>query len=170
MKFLRVTRLDDSDEHVYAPAASVGELAVTGTFVFTFADDDPETLTGKPRQAFRTGFLGLESFGWTTLVRVVDIGEAEYEQAVEALARHLMRVYGAPSLVEALPVARQEVDFAAGLCEHAVGTLLALERHADDEGIHEAFRRVLPQRADWEGHGGEVRIWEMFPDTRSLRK
>lgn len=170
MKFLRVARLDDSDEHVYGPAARVGELAVTGTFVFTFADEDPEALTGKPRQAFRNGFLGLESFGWATLVRIVDIGDAEYQQAVAMLARHLVQAYGAPSLAEAVPVARQEVDFAAGLCEHGVGTLLALERHADAEGIHEVFRRVLPQRADWEGHGGELRIWEMFPDTRSVRK
>lgn len=167
MKFLRVARLDDSDEHVYSPAAQVGELAVTGTFVFTFADEDPETLTGRSRQAFRNGFLGIDSFGWATVVRISEITEAEYKGAIESLARHFVSAFGAPSLREALPVARQEVEYAASLCEHEIGTLLALERHSDGEGVHEAFKRVQRQytgRADWEGHGGEVRIWDMFPD------
>lgn len=167
MKLLRVARLDDTDDHVFVPAAQAGELAVTGTFVFTFSDEDPERLTGKARQAFRNGFLSLESFGWATVVRIAEVSEADYTGAIESLARHLVREYGAPSLDEALPVARQEVDYAASLCEHEPGTMLVLERKSDADGIHEAFKRVLPKQqvADWEGHSGEIRIWDMFPEA-----
>jgi len=172
MKFLRTARLDDSDQHVYAPAAAAGEPAVTGTFVFTFSDEDPETLTGKARQAFRSGFLGLNSFGWSTVVRVEEIDEVEYKRVIETLAQHLVAHHGAPSLDEALPFARQEIDYAISLCEDEPGTMLLIERHADEEGIHEAFRKVqspapaqaVGQVADWRGQEGEIRIWDMFPD------
>lgn len=167
MKFPRVFRLDDSDDHVYPLAAQVGELAVPGTFVFTLAEEDPETLSGKPRQAFKNGFMGLESFGWATVVQIAEATETEYEDAIESLARHMVEAFGAPTIAEALPVARQEVEYAVGLCEHESGTLLTVERHADAEGVHEAFKRVQPKQqvADWEGHSGEVRIWDMFPDA-----
>lgn len=168
MKFLRTARLDDSDDHVYSPAAVAGEPAVTGTFVFSFAEDDPETLSGKARQAFRTGFLGLNSFGWSTIARIEEIDEVEYKRIVETLARHLVDQHGAPSLDEALPFARQEVDYAASLCDDAPGTMLVIERHVDEEGVHEAFRKVrsqpVNQVADWRGQDGEIRIWDMFPD------
>lgn len=172
MKFLRTARLDDSDQSVYAPAAAAGEPAITGTFFFTFSEVDPEALTGKVRQAFRSGFLGLNSFGWSTVVRVEEIDEVEYKRVVESLAQHLVAYHGAPSLDEALPFARQEIDYAISLCEDEPGTLLLIERHADDEGIHEAFRKVQPpapaestrQVADWRGQEGEIRIWDMFPD------
>lgn len=172
MKFLRVIRVDDSDDHVYSQAARPGEWAVVGSFVFSFSDDDPATLSGKPRQAFRNGLLGLESFGWTTLVEIAEIAPHDYEAAVMALARHLVDAYGAPTLEEALPVARQEAEYAAGLCEEAApGTLLAIERESNAEGIHETFKRIQPsgatqQTADWEGrHGEQIRIWDMLPDS-----
>lgn len=166
MKFLQVARFDASDDHVYETAAQVDELAVTGSFAFSFSEDDPAELTGKPAQAFRHGFLGVESFGWTTVVRIVEISDAEFEFVVRRLAQHLVNRYGAPSLEEALPIARQEAEYAAGLCEHPPGVLLTVERHADAEGIHEAFKHVRPrqQTADWQGHSGEVKIWDMFPE------
>lgn len=170
MKFLKVARLDDSDDHVYAKSARDGELAITGSFVFSFAEQDPETLAGKEALAFRNGLIGLESFGWSTLVRVDEVSEAEYEAAIDRLAHHFVESFGAPSLAEALPVARQEAEYAASLCEHPVGTLIAVERYADEEGIHEAFKHIQqkapsqPQVADWQGNSGEVRIWDMFPD------
>lgn len=163
MKFLRVARLDDTDEFVYEPAAGVGELAIPGTFVFTFAEGDPETLEGKQRQAFRNGFLGTGSFGWATVVVVSEISEAEYKSVIEALAQHFVSEYGAPSLQEALPLAREEAEYAASLCEREVNTLLALERRCDEEGVHETFK-VIRQRADWEGQGSEVKIWDLVPD------
>ena len=172
MKFLRTARLDDSDDHVYSPAAAAGEPAVTGTFVFSFAEQDPETLSGKERQAYRNGFLGLNSFGWSTVVRIEEIDEVEYKRIVEVLAQHLVERHGAPSVDEALPFARQEIEYAVSLCDDEPGTMLVIERHADEEGIHEAFRKVqalasaqpVNQVADWRGQDGEIRIWDMFPD------
>lgn len=168
MKFLRTARLDDSDDHVYSPAAVTGEPAVTGTFVFSFAEEAPETLSGKAGQAFRSGFLGLNSFGWSTIARIEEIDAVEYRHIVATLAQHLVDQYGAPSVDEALPFARQEIEYAASLCDDSPGTMLVIERHADQEGIHECFRKVLPQPAsqvaDWRGQEGEVRIWDMLRD------
>lgn len=160
MKFLRVARLDDTDEYVYEQAAQVGELAVPGSFAFDFSDQDPATLQGKRKQAFRHGFLGTGSFGWATVVVIAEITEAQYKSVIEALAQHFVAEYGAPSLEEALPVARAEAEYAAGLCEHDVGSLLAVEREADAEGIHESFK-LIKMEADW---SGETRIWDMVPD------
>ncbi len=170
MKFLQVARLDDSDEYVYSVAARTDELAVTGSFVFSFAEEDPAGLSGKQAQAFRNGFLGLDSFGWATVVRVVEISDAQYAEAIERLARHFVEQYGAPSIGAALPVARQEVEYASGLCEHPAGTMLTVERQAENGEIHESFKRVQPRQnqvADWQGNSGEVRIWDMFPEADS---
>jgi hypothetical protein len=65
----RTIRLDPSDTFVFESAAEPGEWAVTGAFMF--ADDDPGTLEGKARAAFRAGFLGVQSLGWSTLVQIV---------------------------------------------------------------------------------------------------
>lgn len=167
MKFLQVARLDDTDDRVYSTAAQLDEPAVTGSFVFAFAEEDPATLTGKAAQAFRHGFLGLDSFGWATVVRIVEVSEAEYEAHIGKLAQFLVERFGAPSLDEALPVARQEVEYASGLCEHPVGTLLTVEREMGEEGILESFKRVQQraQTADWQGNNGMVRIWDMFPEN-----
>jgi hypothetical protein len=170
MKFLQVARFDDSDDHVYSPAAQVDELAVTGSFVFSFAEEDPASLSGKAALAFRNGFLGLDSFGWATVVRIVEVSDEQYEQALQRLAQHFVMHYGAPSVDQALPVARQEIEYASGLCEHPPGTLLTVERHAENGEIHESFKRVQPREtpvADWQGKSGEVRIWDMFPETDS---
>ena len=66
MKLLRTIRLDPSDTFVFEKAAEPGEWAVPGTFAFTH--DEIETLTGKARAAFRSGFRGIE------LARLVDTG------------------------------------------------------------------------------------------------
>ncbi|WP_290653510.1 DUF6505 family protein [Aquisalimonas sp.] len=162
MKFMRVARLDDTDEHVYERAAQVGEPAVPGSFAFTFSDRDPATFAGKERQAFRHGFLGVRSFGWATVVVVVEIEEGEYKSVIEALAHHFVSKYGAPSLEAALPVAREEAEYAASLCEQEDNTLLAVERAVDDKGIHEAFKTLQP-RANWQGEGKQpVRVWDFF--------
>ena len=61
MKLARLIRLDDSDLNVFDAPAEPGEWAVPGTFAFSnWTEDD---LSGKARQAFAHGWLGLESFG-----------------------------------------------------------------------------------------------------------
>lgn len=171
MKFLRTVRLDDSDEHVYAVAAAAGEPAITGTFVFSFSDQDPEHLTGKTRQAYVSGFLGLDSFGWSTVVCIDEIDEAEHTRIATRLAGYMVEHFGAPSVEQALPFAHEELAYSASLCDDAPGTRLVLQRHTDEEGVHEALRKIRPEaltptrdKADWRGVEGEIRIWDMFPD------
>ena len=41
-----------------------------------------------------------------------------------------------------MPVAREELEFAAGLCHHPVNTIIAIERNMAEDGIQEQFRVV----------------------------
>lgn len=154
MKFPRVIRLDASDQQIFRRAAEPGELAVPGGFAFI--DSDPAILDRKDRLAFVSGWLGIESFGHATLVEVAEIEESAFFQAVERLAQHFVERYGAPSLVEALPAAREEADYAADLCEHKLHTLLAVEREMSAEGLKERFKIVQPSRAR-----DHAKIWEI---------
>lgn len=139
MKLLRTIRLDASDGFVFERAAVPGEWAVPGTF--KFAAEDPRALTGRERQAFRAGFLGLTTFGWSTLAVVVEASEEERLAAVEALALHFVEHHGAPGLDEARAAAAEEIGFAAELAEHPEQTLVALHRSLkDDDTICEQFR------------------------------
>jgi hypothetical protein len=157
MRFPRTIRLDASDEQVFPRAAAPGEWAVSGGFAF--ADHDPAILAGKERQAFRHGFLGLASFGWSTLVSVAEIDFLAYEGAIEALAQHLLGCYGAPDLTAAREAAREEAEFAAGLCTQRLGTLIAVEREFGAQGISERFRAIEPPR-----EASHARIWTVLPD------
>jgi hypothetical protein len=157
MKFPRVIRLDASDTRVFEHAAQPGEPAVPGGFAF--ADVDPDTLGRKQALAFASGWLGTESFGRATFVEVAEIDEATFFQVVERLARHFVEHYGAPDLAAALPVAREEADYAAGLCEHKVHTLLAVEREPGADGVRESFKVIQPHRAQ-----DHARIWGIAED------
>ena len=152
MKLLRTIRFDATDEKVFARAAGPDELAVPCAFLF--ADDTPETLTGKRRQAFRNGFLGLESFGFATFACVAEVRESEHARAVELLAYRLFAELGAPDLEVARAAATGEVEFAAGLCAHPVNTVIAVERELGEDGIVERFRIVpAPREKD------HARVW-----------
>ena len=129
LKLPRTIRLDPSDTFVFARAAEPGEWAVTGTFLFYGAN--PAEFSGKERQAFRAGFLGIDSFGWSTLVVVTPATAEEQGFAVELLAEQLEKNCGAPDLASARPAAEEEIAFAASLCDHPEGTLLGLHRSAD---------------------------------------
>jgi hypothetical protein len=121
---------------------------VPGSFVFL--DDDEATLTGKRLQAFRHGFLGTGSFGWSSLVEVAEIEEDELQQVIDRLAQQLVRAFGAPHIAAALPAAGEEADYAASICSHPLHTVLTLERELTDEGIVESMRVVRP--ADGSDH------------------
>ena len=88
MKLPRTLRLDPSDTFVFAKAAEAGEWAVSGSFMFF--DTDLDALATKERAALRAGFLGLSSFGWSTLCVVTPVTEGERAVAVESLA-HFIR-------------------------------------------------------------------------------
>jgi hypothetical protein len=140
MKLPRTLRLDPSDLVVFTAAAAPGEWAVPGGFAFW--DEDPAALTGKRRQEFRAGFLGLGSFGWSTLVEVAEATDAEHAQAVAALAAHIAARYGAPDAAAARAAAEEEIGFAASLCDHPPGTVLALARVVEDGAVRERFRTL----------------------------
>jgi hypothetical protein len=140
----RTIQLDRSDTVIFAPAASPGEWAVTGTFLF--AGRDPESLSRKEQIAFRSGFLGVESFGWSTLVTVTLARQEDRDDMVATLARQFVEQLGAPSLAAATPAAAEEVSLAEDLCRgHGEGTLIALHRSADERGIREQFRTLKPR-------------------------
>ncbi len=146
MKLARTLRFDDSDLNIFDRPAELDEWAVSGAFAFSNAQADE--LTGKTRQAFANGWLGLETFGRSTFVAVAQISEAEFEACVAALADHFVAYYGAPDRAAALPVAREEVAFMESLCaEHDDNTLLAVERTLADAGVKEAFRAIKPRDA-----------------------
>ncbi len=140
IRFPLTVRLDDSDEHVFERAAEAGEWAIPGAFVFSSLD--PDTLTGGMARAFASGFLGLASFGWSTLVEVAEMPDEEFETLNNSLAMHFVARYGAPDAAAALPVARQELEFACALCDCPLGTIIAVERALDADGIRERFRVV----------------------------
>jgi hypothetical protein len=140
LKLLRTIRLDPSDTFVFAKAAEPGEWAVPGTFVFW--DADVAALTGKERTAFRSGFLGVDSLGWATLVQVVEASEDDRREITELLAKRLIERFGAPDAGTALKAAAEEVAFAASLCDHETSTLIALHRTHENGDVREAFRSL----------------------------
>lgn len=146
MKLARTIRFDDSDENVFERTAQPDEWAISGAFEFSnWSETD---LTGKARQAFVNGWLGLESFGRSTFVAVAEITESEFARAVEDLARHFVEHFGAPDVDAARPVAQEEIGYMRDLCDdHDANTLLIVERSLVDAGVSEAFRIIQPQEA-----------------------
>lgn len=140
MKLPRTLRLDPSDTVVFSRAAEPGEWAVPGGFCFW--DEDPAALAGKRRQEFRAGFLGIGSFGFSTLVEVAEATEAEHEAALLALAEHIRLAYGAPDGAAARAAALEELGFARSLCDHPPGTVLALSRAIEAGAVRERFRTL----------------------------
>ena len=143
MKLLRTIRLDPSDTFVFDAPAEPGEWAVSGAFAFW--NRDPETLDGKTRPAFRSGFLGLDSFGRSTLVQIVEASEEDRAVVVDRLARHLVERYGAPDLEAARAAADEEVTFAESLCTQPQDTLVAVHRVFEDGAVRESFRSLRPR-------------------------
>jgi hypothetical protein len=143
LKLPRAIRLDASDTLVFRRAAEPGEWLVTGSFLFDPARID--MLDAKARIAFRSGFLGTESFGWSTLAVVTEASAAERDAAVDQLAERLLTKLGAPDRATARMAASEEVAFAASLCDHPVQTLLALHRTLEDGEIRERFRTLAPR-------------------------
>src|SRR3546814_19542191 len=112
MRLPRTLRLDQSDLHVFEHACAPGEWAIPGCFVF--ADVDAARLEGKAQPAFRSGWLGLDSFGHATFVEVAEIAAPDFFQLVELLARHLETDSGATSFGKAPAASAPKHDDAAG--------------------------------------------------------
>lgn len=143
MKLLRTIQLDPSDTFVFETPAAPGEWAVSGAFAFW--DRDPATLEGKVRTAFRSGFLGLDTFGRSTLVQIVEASSEDRAAVVDRLARHLIERYGAPDMDAARAAAEEEVAFVESLCTQPHDTLIAVHRTYEDGAVREAFRTLRPR-------------------------
>ncbi len=158
LRFLRVVRFDASDDHVFARSAKADEIAISGAF--EFSDITEDKLTGKLKQAFSNGFLGLETFGRATFVTVSDITDIEFELMIEALSQHFIDVYGAPDKQAAQNAAREEAAFVEDLCrDNLINTIFSVSRTLDDEGIHEEFRIIKPPAGTI-----HTRIWNVVED------
>jgi hypothetical protein len=145
LKLPRTIRLDPSDTFVFERAAEPGEWAVSGAFVFW--NREPSSLDQKQRVALRSGFLGIDSLGWSTLAIVTDATEADRQAMVVRLSEQLLAKFGAPDLKAARGAAEEEVAFAASLCDHAAQTLLAVQRSIENGEIRERFRTLKPREA-----------------------
>jgi len=141
MNLARAIHFDESDTQVFHSPARTGEWAISGGFEFSnWGEGD---LTGKARQAFSNGWLGLETFGRVTFVAVTKIEPAEYEALLTQLSHLFVNIYGAPSLEAARPVAADELSHMAELCAgHEPNTLLTVARELTDSGVAEAYRVI----------------------------
>ena len=88
MKLLCTIRFDNTDERVFEVAAQSEEWAVSGAFAF--AHLAPAEVTGKTRQAFANGFLGLASFGRSTFAAVAEAKPGVREEIEARLAEHFV--------------------------------------------------------------------------------
>ncbi len=143
MKLLRTIRLDPSDTFVFEKPAEPGEWAVSGAFVFW--DADTAELQGKARSAFRSGFLGVETLGWSTLVQIVEASEADRAHVVDLLAQRLVDRFGAPNIDVARVAAEEEVAFSESLCTQPKDILVGVHRRFEDGAVRETFRTLRPR-------------------------
>lgn len=141
MLLARAIHFDESDMNVFHQPARTGEWAVSGGFEFSnWSEAD---LKGKARQAFANGWLGVETFGRVTFVAVTQIEPGEYQALAEALARHFVETYGAPSIDAARSVAEEELAHMADLCaDHEPNTILTVLRELTEVGVREQYRFI----------------------------
>lgn len=146
MKLARAIHFDESDMNVFHSPARTGEWCISGGFEFsnwTQAD-----LSGKARQAFANGWLGVETFGRVTFVAVTDIEQSELDALIENLAQHFVDIYGAPSVDAAKGVAAEEINQMVEMCDdHDSNTLFTVARELTESGVRESFRTIKPQDA-----------------------
>lgn len=162
MKLLRTIALDPSDTFVFDVPAEPGEWAVSGAF--RFCDRDPAGMHGKERAAFRGGFLGVQSWGWSTLVQIVPATEADYQGLVDLLAGQLVDRFGAPDIAVARIAAEDEAAFAQSLCTHPVSSLIAVHRVASDGEVRESFRRLQLREGQAQAHRKAFSFMEVEDD------
>jgi len=143
VKLLRSIRLDASDTFVFEKAAEPGEWAVSGVFVFW--NRDPQTLEGKARTAFRSGFLGISTLGWSTLAQIVEASEDDRSAVIDILAKQLVANFGAPTIDDAVVAAEEELAFVESLCTQPNDTLIAVHRTFEDGMVRESFRTLRPR-------------------------
>lgn len=141
MMLARAIHFDESDMNIFHKPARTGEWCISGGFEFSnWSEAD---LTGKARQAFSNGWLGVETFGRVSVVAITQIEPAELDVLTTTLAQHFVDIYGAPSLEEAQGVARDELMHMVDNCDsQPANTLLLVSRELTEAGVKESFRIV----------------------------
>lgn len=149
MMLARAIHFDESDMNIFHAPARTAEWCISGGFEFSnWSEAD---LTGKARQAFANGWLGVETFGRVSVVAVTQIEPPELDILVTSLAQHFVDIYGAPSLEAAQDVAREEVMQMVEICEgQPANTLLLVSRELTDAGVKESYRIVEARDAGLE--------------------
>ena len=110
------------------------------------------------------GFLGIASFGFSTLVSVVKASEEDVANLTETVATAFVERLGAPDMSVARAAAAEEIAFMAELCaQHKSGTLLAIQREIGEAGITESFRSLA--KAD---SCAEQKIWTVIEDDEPV--
>ncbi len=142
----RAIHFDESDMNIFHAPARTGEWCISGGFEFSnWSEAD---LTGKARQAFANGWLGMETFGRVSVVAITKVEEMEVDALTGALAAHFVSHYGAPSVDAARVVAAEEIAQMAALCaDQDPNTLLMVSRDLTDAGVKESYRIIPPQDA-----------------------
>jgi len=147
MNLARAIHLDESDTLVFHAPARTGEWVISGGFEFSnWGQGD---LTGKARQAFTNGWLGLETFGRVTFAAVTRIEKAEFDALADDLAQHFVTIYGAPDLDAARNVALEELRHMTDMCDgQDANTILTVARELSKAGVNEAYRIIENQAAE----------------------
>lgn len=142
----RAIHFDSSDMNIFHTPARTGEWCISGGFEFSnWSEGD---LSGKARQAFANGWLGLETFGRVSVVAITKVEEHELDGLTSALAAHFVSHYGAPDAQAARGVALDEIAQMTALCEDQdPNTLLMVSRELTDAGVKESYRIIEPQSA-----------------------
>jgi hypothetical protein len=142
----RAIHFDESDMNIFHTPARTGEWCISGGFEFSnWSEGD---LSGKARQAFSNGWLGLETFGRVSVVAITKIEPAEYAVLADLLAAHFVSHYGAPTLDAARDVALTELSHMADLCaDQDPNTLITVARELTDAGVKEGYNIIQAQAA-----------------------
>lgn len=147
MNLARAIHLDQSDTLVFHRHARTGEWVISGGF--EFSNWQQGDLTGKARQAFANGWLGLETFGRVTFAAVTRIEPEEYKALADNLAQHFVTIYGAPDLDSARAVALDELQQMVDMCDgQDANTILTVARELSDVGVNESYRIIESQEAE----------------------
>ena len=143
----RAIHFDESDQRIFHSPARTGEWCISGGFEFSNWEEGD--LTGKARQAFANGWLGIETFGRVSCVAVTKVEPHEIEALADSLAEHFVEIYGAPDLQSARSVALDELAHMSDLCaDQSANSLLTVSRELTEAGVKEAYRVVEAQEAD----------------------
>ena len=158
MKLAKSIKFDKSDSLVFERNSIEGDWAIPGGFIFSFLKE--EDIVGKVKQAFSNGFFCLPSFGFSTFVCVASFSEKDFDEAINTLGNYMLLNYNAPSELEAMRVAKNELIFMSDICKnHELGSLLSINRIITNQGIKEEFRKISKPDSC-----AEQKIWSLVDD------